>query len=133
MISERTDLPVAPADFKMQPSARVQRKGTRRGNVVAVSKTDFEYMAQQKFCGWFALKNAVRNKELLSERLALMLKDGAKPTVRLKIVNAKQDSQSPDGATWRTVRLVSAYRDASGRRVAVNIDTEVGKAKGGAK
>lgn len=115
------DLPIAPKDFEM-PQIPRRIRGTRKSNnFVSIPKSDFVYMAEQKFCGWFAIRNCARNREFLSVRLMRMLEDGAR-TIRLRIVNSKMDLKLPDGATWHTVMLVSAYKDASGKRVAIHIE-----------
>ena len=93
------------------------------GNRIHVSKADFDYMQTRNFKGRFAVKNRKIGHEMtLSARLAVALGNKAKPgVIVLNVANKPKTTTGADGATWRTVRLISAYKSDDGKLCVIEI------------
>ena len=101
------------------------------GNRIDISKADFDYMQSRNFKGRFAVMNRKLNLErTISVRLAAALGNKAKPSVIvLSIANKPKTTTGADGATWRTVRLISAYKSEDGKLCVIEIEPIEGGAK----
>lgn len=101
------------------------------GNRIHISKADFDYMQTRNFKGRFAVKNRKINLErTLSVRLAAALGNKMKRgVIVLSIANKPKTTTGADGATWRTVRLISAYKSEDGKLCVI----EIAPMEGGAK
>lgn len=119
------DLSILPKGLKVPPCPR--RIGTRTiGNIIPISKSDFAYMEERSFHGRFAIRNnRTTNRLTISERLATILQRGD-VTVLLSIPSVKRTTKSPDGATWRTVKLLSAHKTEDGKLCVIEIKPPCG-------
>lgn len=115
------DLSILPKGLKVPP--RHVKRGTRSiGNVILIAKSDFGYMEERNFHGRFSIRNRwTPNGLTISERLATILQRGD-DTVLLSIPRVKRTTNSPDGATWRTVRLLSAYKTEDDKLCVIEIE-----------
>lgn len=114
------DLNVLPKDCAIpaRPNARGHRS---LGNIIRIAKSDFDYMAERHFAGRFAIYNRRDGSgHMTSSRIAALLSRNEK-TIVLSIAQKRRDTKSPDGATWRTVRLLSAYRTEDGKLCVIEI------------
>lgn len=93
------------------------------GNRIPISKADFDYMQTRNFKGRFAVMNRKINLErTLSVRLAATLGNKEKPSVIvLYVANKPKTTTGMDGETWRTVRLISAYKSEDGKLCVIEI------------
>lgn len=93
------------------------------GNRIPISKADFDYMQTRNFKGRFAVRNRkIGLERVVSERLAAALGNKAKPSVIiLSIANKPKTTIGADGETWRTVRLISAYKSEDGNLCVIDI------------
>lgn len=107
------DIPWRPAANRSRPI----------GNRIHVSKADFDYMQTRNFKGRFAIRNRrVGLAMTLSTRLAVALGNKEKPgVIVLNVVNKSKTTTGADGATWRTVRLISAYKSEDGKLCVIEI------------
>lgn len=101
------------------------------GNRIDISKADFDYMQSRNFKGRFTVKNRKINLErTLSVRLAAALGNKTKRgVIVLSIANKPKTTTGADGATWRTVRLISAYKSEDGKLCVIEIEPIDGGAK----
>ena len=100
-------LEILPADIPVPQ--RPCQLGRRASNLIPISKTNFEYMRERHFRGRFAICNRNTGTLRVASRLAKAL-DRSDTTIVLSIAQEPRNTTSPDGATWRTVQLKSAYR-----------------------
>ena len=116
------DLSILPKGLKVPP--RHVKRGTRSiGNVIRIAKSDFGYMEERNFQGRFAIRNrCVSNSICTSARLANALETENK-SILLSIAQERRTTNSPDGATWRTVRLLSAYKTEDGKLCVIEIES----------
>lgn len=93
------------------------------GNRIHISKADFDYMQTRNFKGRFAVRNRKLNLDrTISARLAAALGNKAKPgVIVLSIANKPKTTTGADGATWRTVRLISAYKSEDEKLCVIEI------------
>ena len=93
------------------------------GNRIDISKADFDYMQSRDFKGRFTVRNRKLNLErTISARLAAALESKTKPgVIVLGIANKPKTTTGADGATWRTVRLISAYKSEDGKLCVIEI------------
>ena len=102
--------------------ARPNARGHRGlGNIILIAKGDFDYMAERHFTGRFAIYNRkTGNGHMTSSRIAALLSRNEE-TIILSIAQENRNTKSPDGATWRTVRLLSAYKTEDGKLCVIKI------------
>ena len=124
------DLNTLPKDCTVPTRHHVKCDKYRLGNVILVSKGDFEYMAERRFKGRFSIANRLLNGHFTSHRIAVAL-EGDK-TILLSVAQERRTTGCPDGATWRTVRLVSAYKTEDGKLCVIEIEPPRAK-EGGAE
>lgn len=116
------ELETLPKDMEIpwRPAANRSRP---IGNKIHISKADFDYMQSRNFKGRFAIRNRRIGHELtLSTRLAVALGNKAKQSVIvLNVANKPMTTTGVDGVTWRTVRLISAYKSEDGKVCVIEI------------
>ena len=94
----------------------------RSRNPILISKADFDYMEERSFHGRFTIVNrAISSKKRTSMRLAAVLKKEDRNIV-LSIAQERRTANSPDGATWRTVRLLSAFKPDDSKYCVIEIE-----------
>ena len=124
MKTNHIDLAVLPSDIELpaRPS-RTHAGGRAISNTFFCSKADFGYMSERKFCGRYAISNRKANGLTYAERIATIISTTQpdKPTIRLVANGEKVNTTSPDGATWRTLELRSAYKSPDGKLVVIEI------------
>lgn len=114
------DLSILPKGLKVPP--RHVKRGTRSiGNVILIAKSDFGYMEERNFQGRFAIRNRRASSICTSARLADALETENK-SILLSIAQERRTTNSPDGATWRTVKLLSAYKTEDGKLCVIEIE-----------
>lgn len=115
------DLSILPKGLKVPP--RHVKRGTRSiGNVILIAKSDFGYMEEHNFQGRFAIRNRRASSSIYtSARLAVALETEDK-SILLSIAQERRTTNSPDGATWRTVKLLSAYKTKDGKLCVIEIE-----------
>lgn len=107
-------------EIPWRPAAKRSRPIRNR---IYVGQADFDYMQTRNFKGRFAVRNRKIGLSMtLSARLAVALEKKAKPSVIvLDVVNKPKTTTGVDGATWRAVRLVSAYKSEDGKLCVIEI------------
>lgn len=109
------------------PSRPAKRGGHAIGNIVLICKSDFDYMRERGFRGRFTILNKRNSNGIThSVRLANAL-NGDDNTIVLSVATERRTTKSPDGATWRTVRLVSAYKTEDGKFCVIEISPDMGR------
>ena len=117
------ELETLPRNMKV-PSRPAKRGGHAISNIVLICKSDFDYMREREFRGRFTILNKRNGSGIThSVRLANAL-NGDDKTIVLSVATERRTTKSPDGATWRTVRLVSAYKTDDNKLCVIEITTE---------
>ena len=88
-------------------------------NVILISKSDFGYMAERHFKGRFAITNRRDSDHRISLRLANAMNNHS--AIVLSVAQERRTTDSPDGMTWRTVRLLSAYKTEDDKLCVIEI------------
>lgn len=112
-----TDLPTLPRGISIP--ARPSRGGRKLSNIIDISKTDFDYMAERHFKGRFCITNYDRKPSVSARLAALSGRDAA--NILLKVANISRSTKLADGTTWRTVSLLSAYKTEDGKYCVIEI------------
>jgi hypothetical protein len=121
------DLKTLPKGMDIPTRHRAEQGSRSIGNTILVAKGDFDYIEQRKFKGRFTILNKHSGNHTTAYRLAVALENNS--TICLSIAQERRTTKMPDGATWRTVRLVSAYKTEDGKLCVIEIEPLA--AKGG--
>ena len=129
MNRQKKDLNILPKGMSVptRPAYRCRARGPK--NIIRISKSDYEYIEERRFEGRFAITNKMANGITTAYRLAAALDRDGK--IVLSISGENRTTKMPDGATWRTVRLVSAFKTEDGKPCVIEIEPLA--AKGGEK
>ena len=122
---KKKDLAIIPDNIDIPKRSPIMK---RLFNIIAVAKSDYRYIEERNFHGRFAITNRrgveYTHSERIAEVVAAAEEEGVKPLIRLVSwakSGMKINTESPDGATWRTVELLSAYKTPDGKLVVIEI------------
>lgn len=126
---DRKDLDALPEGTTIPPRPHVTQHGKEFSNVIGVAKKDFDYIAERNFKGRFAITNRRGMAYTHSERIARIVEwaklTGTTPAICIAQAKStgttKTGKSAPDGATWRTVEVVSAFKADDGKLVVIEI------------
>ena len=129
----KKDLDILPESINIPERSTVVR---RLNNVISIGRSDYRYIEDRHFCGRFAITNrrgcGYTHAERIAKITAAAKEDGVKPTICLAQRDGsgtKINTASPDGATWRTVELLSAFKTSDDKLVVIEIAQPKAKGK----
>lgn len=122
MNKENKDLGVLPKGMDIPTRPRIARDGRNIGNTILVAKRDFNHIEQRNFKGRFTILNRQRGNHTTAYRLAVALENDK--TICLSVAQENRTTKSPNGATWRTVKLLSAFKTEDGKLCVIEIEPQ---------